>query len=88
MLRSTEQQGWNFADVFEALSDRQPDALAQRFGGASTTWSEFDRRDTELRASCSQTARSFGDRLTSPSFQPRSSAMILPSIFRWTSRRS
>ena len=49
MVRSTTQQqynrqGWNFADVFEALADRQPDALAQRHGGASTTWSQFDRR--------------------------------------------
>jgi acyl-CoA synthetase (AMP-forming)/AMP-acid ligase II len=39
-----ERQGWNFADVFEALADRHPDALAQRHGGASTTWSQFDRR--------------------------------------------
>ena len=49
MVRSTtqeqyEHQGWNFADVFEALADRRPDALAQRHGGASTTWSQFDRR--------------------------------------------
>jgi 3-oxocholest-4-en-26-oate---CoA ligase len=49
MMRRTEQhvherRGWNFADVFEALADRQPDALAQRHAGASTTWSEFDRR--------------------------------------------
>jgi acyl-CoA synthetase (AMP-forming)/AMP-acid ligase II len=49
-VRSTEKhdqdqhQGWNFADVFEALAERQPDALAQRHGGASTTWSHFDRR--------------------------------------------
>ena len=36
--------GWNFADVFEAVAERQPDALAQRHGGRSTTWAEFDRR--------------------------------------------
>ena len=35
---------WNFADVWEALADRQPDALAQRHAGRSTTWAEFDRR--------------------------------------------
>jgi acyl-CoA synthetase (AMP-forming)/AMP-acid ligase II len=35
---------WNFADVFEAIADRQPDALAQRHGDRSTTWSEFDTR--------------------------------------------
>ncbi len=48
MVRITNQdhqhQGWNFADVFEALAARQPDALAQRHGGASSTWSQFDRR--------------------------------------------
>ncbi|MGI9051612.1 MAG: AMP-binding protein [Ilumatobacteraceae bacterium] len=41
---ASHQSGWNFADVFEALADRQPDALAQRSGGRSTTWAEFDRR--------------------------------------------
>ena len=45
-----ERQGWNFADVFEALADRQPDALAQRYGGVSTTWSQFDRRADGLAA--------------------------------------
>jgi acyl-CoA synthetase (AMP-forming)/AMP-acid ligase II len=45
-----ERQGWNFADVFEALADRHPDALAQRHGGASTTWSQFDRRADGLAA--------------------------------------
>ncbi len=50
MVRSTEQhhqdqdQGWNFADLFEALAVRRPDALAQRHRGQSTTWSHFDRR--------------------------------------------
>ncbi len=36
--------GWNFADLFEALADHQPEALAQRQAGRSTTWREFDRR--------------------------------------------
>src|SRR5687767_14746508 len=35
---------WNFADVFEALARRQPDALAQRHAGVSTSWADFDRR--------------------------------------------
>jgi acyl-CoA synthetase (AMP-forming)/AMP-acid ligase II len=39
-----EHEGWNFADVFEALAEHQPAALAQRYDGASTTWSQFDRR--------------------------------------------
>ncbi len=36
--------GWNFADVFETLADKIPDALAQRQGDRSLTWAEFDRR--------------------------------------------
>jgi 3-oxocholest-4-en-26-oate---CoA ligase len=36
--------GWNFADVFETLAERIPDALAQLQGDRSTTWAEFDRR--------------------------------------------
>ena len=36
--------GWNFADLFEALADHQPELLAQRQAGRSTTWREFDRR--------------------------------------------
>ena len=36
--------GWNFADLWEAIAERQPDALAQRQAGRSTTWAEFDRR--------------------------------------------
>ncbi len=36
--------GWNFADLFEALAERQPDAMAQRHAGITTTWAEFDRR--------------------------------------------
>ncbi len=43
-------RGWNFADLFEAVADRQPDALAQRQGGRSTTWAEFDRRADGLAA--------------------------------------
>ncbi|MGI9029288.1 MAG: acyl-CoA synthetase [Ilumatobacteraceae bacterium] len=42
--------GWNFADVFEAVADRQPDALAQRHAGRSTTWAEFDRRADGIAA--------------------------------------
>ncbi|MET0146905.1 MAG: acyl-CoA synthetase [Ilumatobacteraceae bacterium] len=36
--------GWNFADLFEAIARHQPDELAQRHAGLSTTWAEFDRR--------------------------------------------
>ena len=42
--------GWNFADLFEALAERQPDALAQRHAGRSTTWAEFDRRADGIAA--------------------------------------
>jgi len=36
--------GWNLADLWEALADHQPDALAQRQAGRATTWRDFDRR--------------------------------------------
>ena len=36
--------GWNFADVWEAVAERQPDALAQRHAGRSTSWGDFDAR--------------------------------------------
>ncbi|MFV0308325.1 MAG: AMP-binding protein [Desertimonas sp.] len=36
--------GWNFADLFEALTDAHPDALAQKQADRVTTWAEFDRR--------------------------------------------
>ena len=42
--------GWNFADLFEALVERQPDALAQRHAGRSTTWAEFSRRGDGIAA--------------------------------------
>jgi acyl-CoA synthetase (AMP-forming)/AMP-acid ligase II len=36
--------GWNFANLFEALAERQPDALALRHAGVSWSWAEMDRR--------------------------------------------
>jgi acyl-CoA synthetase (AMP-forming)/AMP-acid ligase II len=36
--------GWNFADMWEALAERFPDATAQVQGARRFTWGEFDRR--------------------------------------------
>jgi acyl-CoA synthetase (AMP-forming)/AMP-acid ligase II len=36
--------GWNFADVWERISERLPDAPAQLHGDRSFTWRELDRR--------------------------------------------
>ena len=36
--------GWNFADLWEAVADRIPDAPAQWHGDQTWTWAEFDRR--------------------------------------------
>ncbi len=36
--------GWNFADVFERIADRIPDALAQQQGDRAHSWADFDRR--------------------------------------------
>ncbi|MGD9704076.1 MAG: AMP-binding protein [Acidimicrobiia bacterium] len=42
--------GWNFADLWERVADRIPDAPALRHGGASLTWREMDRRADSLAA--------------------------------------
>ncbi len=41
---------WNFADVFEAVAERLPDATAQVQGDRVETWREFDRRANALAA--------------------------------------
>jgi fatty-acyl-CoA synthase len=35
---------WNFAEVWEAVAERLPDAPAQRHDGRTYSWQEFDRR--------------------------------------------
>jgi 3-oxocholest-4-en-26-oate---CoA ligase len=40
----THENGWNFADLWEAIADRIPDALAQQQGDRVVTWAEFNRR--------------------------------------------
>jgi acyl-CoA synthetase (AMP-forming)/AMP-acid ligase II len=42
--------GWNFADVWEAVADRFPDATAQRHAGTGWTWRQFDARADALAA--------------------------------------
>jgi acyl-CoA synthetase (AMP-forming)/AMP-acid ligase II len=42
--------GWNFADIWEAVADRLPEAPAQRHAGATWTWREFDRRADAVAA--------------------------------------
>jgi len=36
--------GWNFAEIWEACADRQPDAPAQIQGDRTVSWRDFDRR--------------------------------------------
>ena len=36
--------GWNFAELWERIASKQPDAEAQVQGSRRITWSEFDRR--------------------------------------------
>ncbi len=43
-------KGWNFADVWERVAERVPDALAQRQGDREYTWAEFDRRADGIAA--------------------------------------
>ena len=43
-------KGWNFADAWERVAERVPDALAQRQGDREYTWAEFDRRADGIAA--------------------------------------
>ncbi|MBS1837854.1 MAG: AMP-binding protein [Actinobacteria bacterium] len=40
--------GWNFAELWEAIADRFPDAQAQVQGDRRFTWREFDQRSDAL----------------------------------------
>jgi acyl-CoA synthetase (AMP-forming)/AMP-acid ligase II len=42
--------GWNFADLWETIARRIPDALAQQQGDRRHTWAEFDRRANGVAA--------------------------------------
>jgi 3-oxocholest-4-en-26-oate---CoA ligase len=42
--------GWNYAEVWEAVADRLPDAPAQVHAGSRWTWREFDRRADGIAA--------------------------------------
>ena len=41
---STTTHGWNFADLWETISARLPDALAQQQGDRVHSWGDFNRR--------------------------------------------
>jgi acyl-CoA synthetase (AMP-forming)/AMP-acid ligase II len=55
--------GWNFADVFEAVAERFPDAPAQIQGDRRFTWAEFDRRADGVAASLVAHGLSRGDKV-------------------------
>ena len=42
--------GWNFADVFEAIAERFPEAPAQIQADRRFSWAEFDRRADGIAA--------------------------------------
>ncbi|MDX2378525.1 MAG: AMP-binding protein, partial [Acidimicrobiia bacterium] len=42
--------GWNLADLWETISRRLPDALAQQQGDRRQTWAEFNRRANGIAA--------------------------------------
>ena len=47
---STTTHGWNFADLWETISARLPDALAQQQGHRVHSWGDFNRRANGLAA--------------------------------------
>ncbi len=48
----SDDVGWNFADLWEAIAVQIPDALAQQQGGRASTWAEFNRRANGVAAPC------------------------------------
>jgi 3-oxocholest-4-en-26-oate---CoA ligase len=50
MTGSGPGSGWNFADVYEAVAARIPDAPCQVQGDRVVTWREFDQRANALAA--------------------------------------
>lgn len=46
--------GWNFADVWEAVADRFPEAPALRIAGRSIAWSAFERRAEGVAAALAE----------------------------------
>jgi len=42
--------GWNFADLWETVTEQIPDALAQQQGDRAYTWAEFNRRANGIAA--------------------------------------
>ena len=55
--------GWNFAEVFEALAERFPDAPAQVQGERRSTWAEFDRRADGVAAALIAQGLTRGDKV-------------------------
>jgi acyl-CoA synthetase (AMP-forming)/AMP-acid ligase II len=47
---TTTDTGWNFADLWETVATRIPDALAQQQGARVFTWAEFNRRANGIAA--------------------------------------
>jgi len=62
-ITDTAAAGWNFADVFEALAERFPDAPAQVQGDRRYTWAEFDRRADGIAATLVDRGLSRGDKV-------------------------
>ena len=50
-------RGWNYAEVWEAVARRLPDAPAQRHAGSLWTWREFDRTGRRHRRASPRAGR-------------------------------
>jgi 3-oxocholest-4-en-26-oate---CoA ligase len=49
-MPAVAEGGFNFAEVWEAVADKLPDAPAQRHAGASWSWRQFDARADAVAA--------------------------------------
>ncbi len=55
--------GWNYAEIWERIADKFPDAQAQKQGDRHSTWAEFDRRADGLAASLLETGVAHQDKV-------------------------
>ena len=49
-MSASQDSGWNFADLWEAIAVQLPDALCQQQGDRQVTWEQFDRRANGVAA--------------------------------------
>jgi fatty-acyl-CoA synthase len=73
-MSEQSSNGWNYADIFEAVAARCPDLPCQTQGEQVVTWREFDRRANALAADL--LAHGITRRAEGPTGQPKLAAYL------------